>query len=88
MRAGQLACAFAATASAAALNKLNGRSNYAQKDLHYVPRQWERVADAEPDHVIDLSIGLKQSNFDELERHLYEGNDHFRLIPQSTFLTI
>jgi len=52
---------------------LNIRSSYAVKDSFHVPRKWERIGDAPPDHTIRLNIGLKQSNFDELERHLYEG---------------
>jgi tripeptidyl-peptidase-1 len=49
------------------------RSPYAVKDTHNVPRKWSRIGPAPSDHVIHLQIGLKQSQFDELERHLYEG---------------
>lgn len=49
------------------------RSPYALKDSHFVPDQWTRVSSAPENHRIQLSIGLKQSQFDELERHLYEG---------------
>ena len=47
---------------------------YAVKDNHHVPRKWTRVGDAPPHAIIKLEIALKQSRFDELERHLYEGN--------------
>ncbi|KAA6413001.1 MAG: tripeptidyl peptidase [Lasallia pustulata] len=36
---------------------------------------WTRVGPAPADHRINLQIGLKQSQFDELERHLYEVSD-------------
>lgn len=49
------------------------RTPYRVKDSHHVPRGWKRVRRAPADHVIDLQIGVKQSNFQELERHLYEG---------------
>ena len=49
------------------------RTPYAVKESHPVPAKWSRVGPAPADHVINLSIGLKSSQFDELERHLYEG---------------
>jgi len=51
-------------------------SQYAVKDRHYVPKQWSRIGPAPADHLIRLQIGLKQSQFSELERHLYEGIVH------------
>ena len=36
------------------------------------PRGWTKSAPAPADHVIELRIALPQSNFAELERHLYE----------------
>ncbi|KAA6408198.1 MAG: tripeptidyl peptidase [Lasallia pustulata] len=48
---------------------------YAVKDSHVVPRKWTRVGPAPTDHRINLQIGLKQSQFDELERHLYVVSD-------------
>ncbi len=53
---------------------LRVRSPYAVKETHPVPSQWSNVGPAPADHVINLQIGLKQSQFDELERHLLEGN--------------
>lgn len=49
------------------------RSGYSVKDTHNVPRDWTKGARAPADHVVHLQIGLKQSNFDELEKQLYEG---------------
>lgn len=49
------------------------RDTYAVKDKHHVPRLWKRIRPAPEQHVLNLQIGLKQSRFDELERHLYEG---------------
>jgi tripeptidyl-peptidase-1 len=48
-------------------------SQYTIKDSHHVPREWTRVGPAPAGHLIKLQIGLKQSQFGELERHLYEG---------------
>ena len=52
---------------------IKARSEYALKERHHVPRLFSRVQRAPLNHVIDLKIALKQSNFDELERQLYEG---------------
>lgn len=51
------------------------RDSYAVKDKHYVPPQWKQLDRAPKDHTISLRIGLKQSSFEELERHLYEVSD-------------
>ncbi|KAL8638193.1 MAG: hypothetical protein Q9226_009019, partial [Calogaya cf. arnoldii] len=37
--------------------------------------QWNRIGQPPADHVVKLQIALKQSRFDELERHLYEVSD-------------
>ena len=49
-------------------------SPYDLKESHYVPAKWSEFSAAPPYHVINLQIGLKQGQFEELERHLYEGN--------------
>lgn len=49
------------------------RSEYAVKEFHHVPTKWSRVGPAPAEHLIQLQIALKQSQFSELERHLYEG---------------
>ena len=36
------------------------------------PQGWSKSRPAPADHVIELRIALPQSNFAELERHLYE----------------
>ncbi|XDG00477.1 hypothetical protein ABKA04_000092 [Annulohypoxylon sp. FPYF3050] len=54
---------------------VGSRTPYRVKDSHHVPRAWRRVRRAPADHMIDLQIGVKQSNFAELERHLYEVSD-------------
>ncbi|KAF2101176.1 subtilisin-like protein [Rhizodiscina lignyota] len=64
-----------AVAQAASLWKPEARSTYALKEAHNVPRQWTRVGPAPKDHIINLQIGLKQSQFEDLERHLYEVSD-------------
>lgn len=52
-------------------------SDYTVKDSHHVPRSFSRIRPAPKDHIINLKIGLKQSKFDELERHLYEVSDPY-----------
>lgn len=49
------------------------RSLYTLKERHHVPRSWSRVGPAPAQHMIQLQIGLKQGQFSELERQLYEG---------------
>ena len=57
---------------------LKPKSPYVVKDSHFVPRKWTRVGAAPAGHMIDLNIGLKQSQFGELESELYAGNPwHF-----------
>ncbi|KAI0514963.1 tripeptidyl-peptidase 1 precursor [Xylaria bambusicola] len=51
------------------------RSGYSLKDSHNVPRGWTKVKRAPADHVMQVQIGLKQGNFAELERQLYEVSD-------------
>ncbi len=51
----------------------NRARNIEVKETHAPPRRWTRLDRAPKDHVIHLQIGIKQSNFAELERHLYEG---------------
>ena len=52
---------------------LTEQSAFAVFETHPVPRSWKRVGDAPKNGIISLQIGLKQGSFDELERHLYEG---------------
>ncbi|KAH7310279.1 peptidase S8/S53 domain-containing protein [Rhexocercosporidium sp. MPI-PUGE-AT-0058] len=51
------------------------RSLYSLKERHHVPRKWSRIGPAPSQHMIQLQIGLKQSQFSELERQLYEVSD-------------
>ncbi|KAF4546234.1 Tripeptidyl-peptidase 1 precursor protein [Lasiodiplodia theobromae] len=70
----------AAATQAVLATPIRARTPYAVKESHYVPRQWSKTGPAPESHVIHLHIGLKQSQFDELERHLYEVSDpdHYR----------
>lgn len=56
------------------------QSPYVVKDNHPVPFGWEVTARAPGEQQIQLQIGLKLGQFDELERHLYEGMS-FHLSP-------
>ena len=53
--------------------QLRSRSPYVVKGDHPVPPRWQRIDRAPAAHPIELRIGLKSSQFDELERQLYEG---------------
>lgn len=71
-------CASALFAAAIAVQPAFGtpikaRTAYDVKEIHNVPRKWKNVGRAPADHKLHLQIGLKQDNFDELNRHLYEG---------------
>ena len=59
--------------TAVSASGLSQRSPYLLKETHNVPNRWKEVGAPAPDHVIYLQIGLRQSNFEELEEHLYEG---------------
>ncbi|WPG97551.1 Hypothetical protein R9X50_00032800 [Acrodontium crateriforme] len=48
------------------------RSRYALKERHVVPRGWTESAQAVKSHMVHLQIGLKQSNADEIDRHVME----------------
>ena len=61
------------------------RSPYVVKETHPVPSQWTEVAPAPGNHIVQLQIGLKQSQFEELERHLYEGIPTSHLPHHPTF---
>ena len=48
-------------------------SPYVVKESFSVPQKWSRLARAPSNHVLNLQIALRQSQFDDLERDLYEG---------------
>jgi tripeptidyl-peptidase-1 len=54
-------------------NPISSGGLYSVKESHFVPRGWVEVEDAPKNSIINLNIGIKQGNFEELERHLYEG---------------
>ncbi|ORY57900.1 tripeptidyl-peptidase 1 precursor [Pseudomassariella vexata] len=62
-------------AQAVIATPVRSRTAYQVKETHNVPRKWKRVERAPQDHVINLQIGVKQSNYAELERQLYEVSD-------------
>lgn len=87
MRAGQvhpLAIMFGAsvlvsvaiTAQAVLSSPLQNRAGYSVKETHFIPQKWSKIGKPADDFRIHLNIGLTQSSFDELERHLYEGISH------------
>jgi hypothetical protein len=52
---------------------VQSRTAYAVKETHRVPRKWVKMGRAPADKMLNLQIGVKQGQFGELERHLYEG---------------
>ena len=64
---------IAVAAQAVLGTPIRARTPYAVKETHYVPRKWTKVGSAAPGNMIHLQIAVKQGQFDELERHLYEG---------------
>lgn len=48
---------------------------YAVKDRHLAPVGWSVITLAPQDHLLHISIGLKQDRFHELEKILYQGNE-------------
>jgi hypothetical protein len=61
--------------SLVAAGPVTRRSDLIVKDYHRAPRGWTNAGPAPAEHLIHLTIGLSQSRFDELERHLYEGTN-------------
>lgn len=56
---------------------IRSRTPYSIKEEHNVPRKWTNLGRAAGDHKLHLQIGLKQHNFAELDRQLYEGKIRF-----------
>ena len=77
---------IAAAAQAAFGTPIQLRTEYAVKGAHPVPRQWTKLGRAPREQMLHLQIGVKQSQFDELERHLYEGMQLYRSRCQAQLL--
>lgn len=45
---------------------------YVVKETHPVPSEFSRTGNAPGDHLMRLQIGVKQGQFDVLEKHLWE----------------
>jgi tripeptidyl-peptidase-1 len=69
----QLTVAFLAAIASQALATPIARSSYEVKETHFVPKDWKKLERSHGGKTIQLQIGLKQGQFDELDRHLYEG---------------
>ncbi|KAG9957551.1 subtilisin-like protein, partial [Aureobasidium melanogenum] len=75
MSAAKLFLVAGLLASASYASPIQARTPYAVKDSHFVPSKWKQVAPAPSTHNIDLRIAIKQNQFYDLERHLYEVSD-------------
>jgi tripeptidyl-peptidase-1 len=51
------------------------RSPYAVKEKHLLPRGWKGSIKPSRNHIVNLKIGVKQGNFEQLEKDLYEVSD-------------
>jgi len=65
---------FALSAASLAL-ALPSSSSYGVVETVNPPHYWNNVGTPDPNHIIELRVGLVQPNFDELEKHLYEVSD-------------
>jgi len=77
---------IAAAAQAVLGTPIQSRTGYAVKGAHPAPRQWTKLGRAPREQMLHLQIGVKQSQFDELERHLYEGMQLYRSRCQAQLL--
>ncbi|KAI0064242.1 tripeptidyl peptidase A [Artomyces pyxidatus] len=59
----------------AGLSEAAPQSAHKVREAVHTPRDWIKLGAAPAEHVIPLRIALPQSNFDALERHLYEISD-------------
>ncbi|RFU35037.1 hypothetical protein B7463_g1305, partial [Scytalidium lignicola] len=76
----ELWTAVVLAAQAIVATPIQARSPYDVKEVHPIPRKWTALDRAPAAHRLHMQIGLKQGNFAELERHLYEVShpDHER----------
>ena len=82
MSAAKLFLVAGLLASGAYASPIQARTPYAVKDSHFVPSKWRQVAAAPSTHNIDLRIAVKQNQFTDLEKHLYEGKQHQHILEQ------
>ncbi len=75
MRVSQFAGLVALSTGTAAAPTLRSSSPYAVKERHAVPPSWSVVGEAAKSHMLNLQIGLKQSNRDILEQQVIEVSD-------------
>ncbi|CZT43324.1 related to tripeptidyl-peptidase I [Rhynchosporium secalis] len=66
---------IAITAEAVLATPVQARTSYSVKEKHWVPRRWMKMGRAPSEKMLSLQIGVKQGNFEELKRHLYEVSD-------------
>jgi len=70
---GKIALIAGLAAQVAVSSPLKVRSPYVVKDTFNVPAKWTNLGPAPEDHVVELRIGVKQGDFEQLEKTLYEG---------------
>jgi tripeptidyl-peptidase I len=60
-------------AQTAFASPIRARTPYAVKEKHYAPREWTKLERSSGNNLVQLQIGLKQGKFDDLVKHLNEG---------------
>jgi tripeptidyl-peptidase-1 len=66
-------CSLAIGAQTVFGTPIRSRTAYSVKESHNVPQKWKNLGRAPSDHMLHMQFGLKQGNFAELDRQLYEG---------------
>lgn len=64
---------IAAAAQVVFGSPIQSRTAYAVRETHRAPPGWMKMGRAASEKMLSLQIGVKQGQFDELERHLNEG---------------
>ncbi len=88
MVAFSLLLSAAVAAQAVFATPIRARTPYSVKETHPIPRKWTPAGRAHGKHMLHLQIGLKQENFEELDRHLNEGKASVELLVLSSILIL
>lgn len=68
-------CTVAVGAQTVLGTPIRSRTAYNVKERHSAPQSWKNLGRAPADHKIHMKLGLKQGNFEELDRQLWEVSD-------------
>jgi tripeptidyl-peptidase-1 len=54
---------------------MGGYGRYYPEAKRDIPRHWSKLGLADPDHVLNIMVGLEQNNLDILEKTFWEVSD-------------